>query len=151
MSSFCVFRSIFCWFGVLVLYSHPHPDSPSFLKFFFWVLTSRSLAEASGPLSAKFLLQFKPLVMPLVCCLHKHLTKLSMCFFFFLVLDPDRLIILLIALIHIVCCLKIDLHKTTQMGFVFFLRMFHEKCNHDCNHDYLQCNRNQLYCGFVYS
>jgi len=28
-------------------------------------------------------------------------------------------------------------------GFVFFLRMFQDKCNRDCNRDYLQCNRNR--------
>jgi len=44
------------------------------------------------------------------------------------VLDPYRLVISFIALIHIVCCLKIYLHKTMQIGFAFFLRMFQDKC-----------------------
>jgi len=38
-----------------------------------------------------------------------------------------------------------------QMGFVFFLSMFQEKCNRDCNRDYFQCNGNRLHCDFVYS
>jgi len=40
-----------------------------------------------------------------------------------------------------------------QMGFVFSLRMFQDKCNLDCNRDYFQCNRNgnRLHCDFVYS
>jgi len=63
-------------------------------------------------------------------------------FFFFPVRDPYRSVISFIALIHIVCCLKIYL-QTMQMGFVFFLRMFQDKCNRDCNGDYFQCNRNQ--------
>jgi len=67
------------------------------------------------------------------------------------VLDPYRLLILSIALIRIMCCPKIYLHKTMQMGFVFFLWMFQDKCNRDCNRDYLQCNRNRLHCDFVYS
>jgi len=29
------------------------------------------------------------------------------------------------------------LYKTMQMGFVFFLRMFQDKCNRDCNCDYV--------------
>jgi len=29
-----------------------------------------------------------------------------------------------------------------HMGFVFFLRMFQDKCN--SNRDYLQCNRSRL-------
>jgi len=53
------------------------------------------------------------------------------------VLDPYRLVILFIAFIHIVCCLKIYFHQTIQMGFVFFLRIFQDKCNHDYNGDYL--------------
>jgi len=69
------------------------------------------------------------------------------------VLDPYRSVILFIALIHIVCCLKICLHKTMQMCFVFFLWIFQDKWNRDCNRDYLQCNRNRdrLHCDFVYS
>jgi len=47
-----------------------------------------------------------------------------MFFFFFPVLDPHRLVISFIALIYIVSCLQIHLHKTMQMGFVFFLRTF---------------------------
>jgi len=31
-----------------------------------------------------------------------------------------------------------------HMGFVFFLRMFQDKCNSDCNRDYLQCHRSRL-------
>jgi len=68
------------------------------------------------------------------------------------VLDPYRLIISFIALFHMVCCLKTYLHKTTQMSFVFFLRMFQDQYNRDCDRDYLQCNRNnRLHCDFVYS
>jgi len=75
-----------------------------------------------------------------------------MCFFFFPVLDPYRLIILFNALSHIVCCLKMYLHQTMQMGFVFVLKMFKDKCNRDCNRDYFQCNRNgnRLHYDFVY-
>jgi len=73
-----------------------------------------------------------------------------MLFFVFPVLDPDRLVISFIALIHIVRCLKIYLHTTLQIDFTFFLRMFQDKCNRDCNRDYLQCNRNRLHCNFVY-
>jgi len=42
---------------------------------------------------------------------------------------------------------------TDVNGFVFFLRMFQDKRNRDCNRDYLQCNgnHNQLHCDFVYS
>jgi len=32
-----------------------------------------------------------------------------------------------------------------QTGFVFVLKMFQDKCNRDCNHDYFQCNRNRLH------
>jgi len=66
--------------------------------------------------------------------------------------DPYTLVISFIALIQIECFLKIYLHKTMQMGFVFFLRMFPDKCNRDCNRDYFQCNRNlnRLHCDFVY-
>jgi len=67
------------------------------------------------------------------------------------VLDPYRLEISFIALIHMVCCLKIYLQKTVQMGFVFFLRMLQDKCKRDCNRDYLQCNRDRWHCDFVYS
>jgi len=28
--------------------------------------------------------------------------------------------------------------------------MFQDICNRDCNRDYLQCNRNQLHCDFVF-
>jgi len=38
-----------------------------------------------------------------------------------------------------------------QMGFVFLLRMFQDKCNRDYNRDCLQCNHNRLHCDFVYS
>jgi len=62
------------------------------------------------------------------------------------VLDPYTLAILLIALIHIVCCLKIYVNKTLQMGFVFFLRLFQDKFNRDCNRDYFQSLR---FCLFV--
>jgi len=68
-----------------------------------------------------------------------------------MVLDPYRLVSSFIALIHIVCCLKICLYKTMPMGIVFFLRMSQDKSNGDCNRDYLQCNRNRLHCDFVYS
>jgi len=68
------------------------------------------------------------------------------------VFDPYRLVISFIALmIHIVCCLKIYLHQTMQMGFVFVLKMFQGKCNRDCNCDYFQRNRNRLHCDFLYS
>jgi len=30
-------------------------------------------------------------------------------------------------------------------ALVFFLRMFQDKGNHDCNRDYFQCNRNRLH------
>jgi len=69
-----------------------------------------------------------------------------MCFFFFpSILDRYRLVILFIALIHYICCLKMYLHQTLQMGFVFVLKMFQNKCNRDCNRDYFQwnCNHNQ--------
>jgi len=46
------------------------------------MLSSRSLTEASGPLSDKFFLQLKPLVTPLVCWLHEYLSKQSMFFSF---------------------------------------------------------------------
>ena len=32
-----------------------------------------------------------------------------------------------------------------QIGFVFFLRMFQDICNRDCNCDYFQCNRSRLH------
>jgi len=35
-----------------------------------------------------------------------------------------------------------------QMGFVFILKMFQDKCNRDCSRDYFQCNRNRLHCDF---
>jgi len=66
-------------------------------------------------------------------------------------LDPYRLVISFIAFINIVCCLKRYLHQTMKMGFVFVLKMFQDKGNQDCNHDYFQCNRNRLDCDFVYS
>jgi len=59
------------------------------------------------------------------------------------VLDPYRLEISFIAFINIVCCLKIYLHQTMHMGFVFVLKMFQDECNRDCNRDYFQCNRNR--------
>jgi len=67
------------------------------------------------------------------------------------VLNPYRLVISFVALIHIVRCLKIFLHQTMQMFFVFVLKLFQNKCNRDCNCDYFQCNRNRLHRGFVYS
>jgi len=51
------------------------------------------------------------------------------------VLDPYRLVISFIAFITIVRGLKICLHLTMQMGFVFVLKIFRDKCNRDCNHD----------------
>jgi len=60
------------------------------------------------------------------------------------VLDPYTLAILLIALIHIVCCLKNYFNKTLQMGFVYFLRLFQDKFNRDCN--YFQSLR---FCLFI--
>jgi len=69
-----------------------------------------------------------------------------MFFFIFPVLDHYKLVILFITFIHIVCCLKIYVHQIIQTGFVFFLRMFQDKCNRDCNCDYLQCDRNRA-CG----
>jgi len=69
------------------------------------------------------------------------------------VLDPYKLVISFIAFINIVWCLKIYLHQTMHMGFVFVLKMFQDECNRDCNGDYFQCNRNRnrLDCDFVYS
>jgi len=67
------------------------------------------------------------------------------------VLDPYRLVLLFLALIRVVCCLKIYLHKTMQMGFVFFLRMFQDKCNRDFNYYYFQCNHNWLHCDLFNS
>jgi len=68
------------------------------------------------------------------------------------VLDPFRLVtlILFIALIHIVCCLKIYLHQTMQtlMVFAYILKMFQDKCNRNCDRDYVQCNRSRLQCDF---
>ena len=43
------------------------------------------------------------------------------------------------------------IHPTIQIGFVFVLKMFQDKCNRDCNRDYFQCNRNRLHCDFVRS
>jgi len=71
-----------------------------------------------------------------------------MCFYFFPVLDPYRLVISFVALIHIA---KMYLHQTVQMSFLSVLKMFQDKCNLDCNHDDFQCNRNRLHCDFVYS
>jgi len=59
------------------------------------------------------------------------------------VLDPYRLVISFIAFINCVRCLKIYLHQTMQMGFVFVLKMFQDRCNHDYKCDYFQCNRNR--------
>jgi len=70
-------------------------------------------------------------------------------FFFFPVLDPYRVAILFIALIHIVYCMKIYLHQTMQMGFIFVLKMFQDKCNRDRYRDCFQCNRNRLHCYIV--
>jgi len=36
-----------------------------------------------------------------------------------------------------------------QMGFVFVLKMFQDKCNHECNRDYFQSNRYRLHCDFL--
>jgi len=57
-------------------------------------------------------------------------------FIFFPVLDPYRVVILFIALIHIVCCMKIYLHQTMQM--VFVLKMFQDKCSRDRHGDLWQ-------------
>jgi len=40
-----------------------------------------------------------------------------------------------------------------QIGFVFVLKMFQDKCNRDCSRDYFQFdpNRKRLHCDFVYS
>jgi len=65
---------------------------------------------------------------------------MNMIFAFFPVLNLYRLVISFIAFIHIVCYLKIYLRETIQIGFVFFLRMFQNKCN-----------RNQVHCSFVHS
>jgi len=113
------------------------------------VLASGLPTMASGLLSAKSSPWLKLLSTQLVCYLQKHLSQ--QWFLFFPVLNPCRLVILFIAIIHIVCCLKLYLRETTQMGFVFFLRMFQDKCNRGCNRDYFQCNRNRLHCYFVYS
>ena len=61
----------------------------------------------------------QPLVTPLVCWLHAHLSKQSIWFFFFLVLDPYKLVISFTAFIHIICCLKIYLHDTMQIFFLW--------------------------------
>jgi len=45
------------------------------------VLASGPHIVASGPLSAKFFPWLKSLVMPLVCCLNKQLSKQFMLFF----------------------------------------------------------------------
>jgi len=34
-------------------------------------------------------------------------------------------------------------------GLCFFLRIFQDECNCDCNRYYLQCNRNRLHWDFV--
>ena len=113
---------------------------------FFWVLASRPYSCQWASFSMFCIPGWlKPPVTPLVCWLHKHLSKQIMRFCFFPVLNPHRLVISFIAFIHIVCCLTIYLHQTMQMGFVFFLRIFQDKCNRDCNRDYFQCNRNRLY------
>ena len=72
-----------------------------------------------------------PLVTSLVCWLHCTNISVTNVFFRLLVVDPYRLVISFIALIHIVCCLKIWLHQTMPMGFVFVLKMFQDKCNRD--------------------
>ena len=38
-----------------------------------------------------------------------------------------------------------------QMGFAIFMRMFQDKCNHDYNRDYFQCNHNWLHCDLFSS
>jgi len=55
---------------------------------------------------------------------------------FFAVLDLYRLVISFITFINIVCCLKVYLHQTMQMRFVFVLKMFQDKCNGNCNRDH---------------
>jgi len=44
--------------------------------------------------------------------------------------------------------LKIYFYQTMQIGFVFFLKIFQDKCKRDCNRDYFQCNRLR-FCLFV--
>jgi len=51
------------------------------------------------------------------------------------VLYRYKLVISFIAFINIVSCLKIYLHQTMHMGFVFVLKTFQDKCNRDCNRD----------------
>jgi len=74
------------------------------------MLTSMSLTEASGPLSAKFPLLLKALAIRhwFVDCIKVSVNN-QFVFFFFPVLNPCRLVISFIVLIHIVCCLKICL------------------------------------------
>jgi len=53
-----VFSSFFAFFGVFIgdlgfYYSHPHPDSPLFLRVFLSV-TSNPITVGSGPFSATF-------------------------------------------------------------------------------------------------
>ena len=43
---------------------------------------------------------------------------------FFPVLNPYRLVISFIALIHIACCVKLHFHQAIQMGFVFHIHGF---------------------------
>jgi len=71
-----------------------------------------------------------------------------MCFFFFPVLDPYRLVISFIALIHIVCCLKMYFHQRSNhvKEYCFLLEVFQDKCNRDCSRDYFQCCRIRLHC-----
>jgi len=33
-----------------------------------------------------------------------------------------------------------NLHQPTQMGFIFVLKIFQDKCNCKFNRDYFQCN-----------
>jgi len=36
-----------------------------------------------------------------------------------------------------------------QMGFVFILKMYQDKCNCDCNCDYFQCYRNRFLISYI--
>jgi len=65
------------------------------------------------------------------------------------VLDPYRLVIAFIALIHIVLSKSV----IASNDFVFVLKMIQDKCSRSCNRDYFQCNRerNRSHCAFLYS
>jgi len=51
-------------------------------QFFFLTVGKWAPSVVSGPLLAKFSSWLKPLVTPLVCCLHQHVSKQLMVFFF---------------------------------------------------------------------